>query len=166
MRDRVFFFIGDGVVHRTTAVLPRWKCPACRASFTEYPDYAIPRKRFVRRAVESLCRQYLEGGSASYRKAVSEDGLPIFYPEGETALPPRDVGNDNTDRDDPVPTLSHTAVYRWITTLGGQAEPAAADGAKGATAPPRIPSRKFRSRRRQQILLTCMHLLEIPKPRR
>ena len=102
----------------------------------------------------------------AYRKAASEDGMPIFYPESATSLFRANDLCDGTDGEDPVPTLSHTAVYRWITTLGGQNVATTAGGAKVAAWMQVANAGKVRSEGREQVLLNCALLLEETRRRR
>lgn len=164
-RKRIFFSIVDGLVVRKTGALPCWKCPECRKAFTQYPDFAIPYKRFVRQTIESLCAHYLSDAKASYRVTVTDAGMPIFYPERVSVSPPVDCGED-VDVDYPLLALSHTALYRWVTTLAGHDIQAPEGEEQNASAPPHIAYSKFRSRRRQQILLRCRQVLGTPKPPR
>ena len=142
------------------------KCPACRRSFTDYPEFALPEKHFTRGVIEPLCRRYLEDPKTSYRKTATEDGMPIFYPEDDAAAFRSGGGYEAPDEDDLVPMLSHTSIYHWLTGLGQQEITAMAAGSKEVTAPARSPSGKYRSYRRQQILRACKRLLVTPRPRR
>lgn len=117
-RRHVFRTVEQGIVNQTTGSLTRWKCPACRRSFTEYPEYAVQGKRFSRGTIQALCERYFRDGRTTYRETVCEDGIPIAYPENW-----RIASGMDDDDDAPTPTLSHTTVYRWITTLGDQPSP-------------------------------------------
>jgi len=47
-RKRVFLVIVEWVVQKIESVLGRWKCPLCNHTFTYYPNFAIPYKRYVK----------------------------------------------------------------------------------------------------------------------
>jgi hypothetical protein len=101
-RKRTFLVVVERLVHKVLSLLPRWKCPLCKTSFTLYPDFALPRKRYVRQSVSRLSRRYLDNDRTSYRKAVKEQGLPVFYDaESEGTIDER--------------TLAHSTLHRWLT---------------------------------------------------
>ena len=58
-RDRLFYVIIDSFVHTVESFLGRWKCSLCRATFTVYPKYALPYKRYVRDVCISLSEDYV-----------------------------------------------------------------------------------------------------------
>lgn len=80
-RERVFLVLVDGTVCRTTGRLARWKCPLCKKTFTVYPDFAFPYKRYTRQEIMAVCEKYLKLEWTTYRDAVSDNGMPLFYPE-------------------------------------------------------------------------------------
>jgi hypothetical protein len=111
-RDRVYRRLEAGVVVATPGRVARWKCPACRHSFTVYPAHALPFTRFTRDTVHRMCARYLGDPCATYRSAVRDGGVPIAYPE------PAEVASGHDDCDAETPVLSHTTLYRWLTALG------------------------------------------------
>lgn len=70
-RDRLFYVIIDSFVHTVESFLGRWKCCLCRATFTLYPRYALPYKRYVRDVCISLGKEYVENDAATYRSVSS-----------------------------------------------------------------------------------------------
>ncbi|MCP4395355.1 MAG: hypothetical protein GY804_13975 [Alphaproteobacteria bacterium] len=46
-RKRQFRLIVEDIVKVTVSFLLRWKCIDCGTTFTEYPSFALPHKRFV-----------------------------------------------------------------------------------------------------------------------
>jgi hypothetical protein len=131
-------------------LLIRWKCPVCRRSFSQYPPFAVPFKRFTHETIKSLCLAYLETPGVTYRSAVRDDGMEIAYPECHPHC-------DSIEDDDAATAvLSHTALYRWISSIGDLAtlKPASSDAS-----PPNLESAKYRSATREQTLLQCRNVL-------
>jgi hypothetical protein len=91
----------ERVVHSTWCWLTRWKCPLCGKTFTIYPPFALPRKRYVAEIVSALSQRYVVEDSATYRSAVRVDGMPVFH-AGEEARPPG------------TRILEHSTLHRWI----------------------------------------------------
>jgi transposase-like protein len=101
-RERTFLVAVDRLVHKLASLLPRWKCPLCKTTFTLYPDFALPRKRYVRQSVFRFSQRYVDEDRTSYRKAAKEQGLPVFYDgESEETIDDR--------------TLAHSTLHRWLT---------------------------------------------------
>lgn len=99
-RKRVFLVLVERLVHEVLSKLPRWRCPLCSGSFTDYPPFALPHKRYVRECVFELVERYLDEEHTSYRKAVREEGLPVFYDSGDDAIDER--------------SLAHSTLHRWF----------------------------------------------------
>ena len=59
-RKRLLRFAAEAVVETVATLLPRWKCLPCGATFTQYPPFVAPHKRFVLADIVLLCRKYLE----------------------------------------------------------------------------------------------------------
>jgi len=78
----------------------RFRCPDCRKTFTEYPPFALPHKRFVQQDVLAKALGYLQDPQATYRTAVHERRLPAGYCQ------------------DGKGQLSHSTVWRWLSGLG------------------------------------------------
>ncbi len=167
VRERVFLVLVDGTVCRTTGRLARWKCPLCKKTFTVYPDFALPFKRYTRPDVIALCEKYLAHEWTTYRDTVCDNGMPLFYPEKEPDPSWwKQADEDEVDPDTCAPALSHTALYRWLTTLANPGFPDMQhEPSSGAVrAPCRVSPNKFRSEERRQALERCAELLQIPPP--
>ena len=78
-KRQVRFSVGAVVEIAMTFVL-RWKCSLCGATFTQYPPFIAPYKRFALHEIVRLSRKYLENDKSSYADAVVEDGNEIGYP--------------------------------------------------------------------------------------
>ena len=73
-RDRLFYVIIDSFVHTVESFLGRWKCFLCRATFTAYPEYALPYKRYVKGFCVSLGEYYLKKDAVTYQDITSTIG--------------------------------------------------------------------------------------------
>lgn len=101
-RERVFLVVVSRLVERVLSFLSRWKCPLCKHSFTLYPPFALPGKRYVRDCVFDHARRYLDADDLSYREAVKVDDMPVFYAgEEEGAIDERG--------------LAHSTLHRWLS---------------------------------------------------
>ena len=87
----------------------RFRCPHCGKTFTEYPPFAWPHKRFVQQDVLAKACKYLQDDPdqpTTYRTAVRERRLPLGY---------RQHGPQGRQ-------LSHSTVWRWLSWLGSWRE--------------------------------------------
>jgi hypothetical protein len=93
------------VVHCVLGYVPRFECAACGRTFTDYPPFALPYKRYTTRSILDRAGRFFEGGGVSYRQAMRVGRLRIAYasPNGE----------------DDLRQLSHTTLWRWLGWLGG-----------------------------------------------
>lgn len=107
-RKRQFRLIVEDIVTVTMSFLLRWRCLLCRATFTEYPSFAVPHKRFVLTDIITLGQRYLEHESSSYRHVVLHGGANIGYPDAGGLC----------DR-----FLSHSSVWRYMFFLSDMASP-------------------------------------------
>ena len=98
-RKRLFLVILGNIVKEVWSLLGRWKCLLCGSTFTYYPDFAIPHKRYVREKVLELSRNYVEDDDTSYREVSSHDGMPIVHETDERYF-------------------EHTTVWRWVGSIG------------------------------------------------
>jgi hypothetical protein len=78
-RGRTFLVVVERVVQRVRSFLARWKCSLCRRTFTMYPPFALPWKRYVREFLFDCVGKYLERDELSYRRAVEVGGMAVFY---------------------------------------------------------------------------------------
>lgn len=83
----------------------RFRCRHCRKTFTEYPPFALPHKRFVKQEVLAKALKYLSAERtpkcrATYREAVWEGRGPLSYATWEERQ------------------VSHSTVWRWLSWLG------------------------------------------------
>ncbi len=107
-RRRTYLVVVERFVKTVLSLLTRWKCERCGETFTLYPSFALPGKRYLRQEVFRRAGRYVDGDHESYRKAVKVDGLPVFH-EGR--------GKEIDER-----SLAHTTLHRWLalfSTLAG-----------------------------------------------
>jgi len=155
-RKRIFLVIIERLVHEVLSLLPRWKCPLCNRTFTTYPSFAVPRKRYVRTEILHFSERYTSEDETSYRKAATEEGLAVFYDGG---------GGMIDDRQ-----FAHTTLYRWLPFLAGLKRTAGrAAGLIRQKTPASdifrrilpVPPWKYRSEERRQVLFHSRHLLQV-----
>ncbi len=155
-RRRIFKIILEQLVKMVLGLLSRWKCPGCNKTATSYPGFALPYKRFTLPTIQSFSLSYVQDPSASYRKLVA--ACPLVY-----EMPPE----SDSDRE---PTMEHSTIHRWISTMGSysrlvqnatdlviQADPATR--LYRHLAGLKVSPGKYRSPSRKQTLLTCFHLV-------
>ncbi|MHC4453747.1 MAG: DUF6431 domain-containing protein [Planctomycetota bacterium] len=98
-RYRVFYIVKESYVDRKESCLGRWKCSICKKTFTYYPDYTIPYKRYVIENIVEFSSKYLSNDNTSYHNVVNCEGTQIIY-KGTEATTWRE--------------FSGTSVWRWL----------------------------------------------------
>jgi len=87
----------------------RFRCGHCLKTFTEYPPFALPHKRFVKQDVLAKAEKYLSAEQprcrASYREAIWECQVPLSYAQNQQGR-----------------QLAHASVWRWLSWLGSLEE--------------------------------------------
>jgi transposase-like protein len=156
-RPRCFRVIVDQMVQAVASALTRWKCPACEKTFTLYPDFALPHKRYVCQVVCGLSERYVADDELSYRAGVQIHGRAVYY-DADAGAP--QVLDDRV--------LWPSTLHRWIGWLGRlretlrtalqliRAQSATCDVFRHLVA---LPARKYRSERRKGTLQACGRLL-------
>ena len=125
----------------------------CNQTFTEYPPFALPYKRYVKGEVLKFCQRYVEEDQATYRSKVRVNGMPVCY-EGQ--------GEEIDDR-----RLVPSTLWRWVDFLGGMKktlqealrlirQKAPSSGIFREIYP--IASQKYRSDARRIVLQRCLRL--------
>lgn len=155
-RYRVFYIIKETYVDKKESCLCRWKCSICKKTFTYYPNYTIPYKRYVVENIIEFSNKYLNNNT-SYRDVVNYDGTQIIY-KGTEATTWRE--------------FSGTSVWRWLkyfSELGNLVQ----NGLrllreKSPTcaifrALYRLSKRKFKTTTRKDQLEKSMKLLDVAK---
>lgn len=153
-RERTFLIVIERLVEKVVSALTRWRCRLCKQTFTLYPAFALPRKRYVRQKVFDLAQRYVDDEHQSYRKAVKVSGMPVFYESRHGAI------------DDRV--LSHSTLYRWMGLFSSlsrtRLEVLRRIRGKSPTSEVlrkavQVPPWKYRSPRRKRVLQNCLRLL-------
>jgi hypothetical protein len=80
------------------------KCPLCHCTFTYYPDFAIPFKRYVKENILELSRKYIEDDETIYKDVVYDKGLQIGYETDQGKIDER--------------YFEGSTVWRWLSFLG------------------------------------------------
>lgn len=108
LKSRLFLVIVGSYVKKIWTCLLRLICPLCNVSFTYYPEFALPYKRYVKDEVLRLSLNYVEDDRATYRKVVKE---------GESA-----IGYDSEGAKIDERQLEGSTVWRWLSYLGSLKE--------------------------------------------
>jgi transposase-like protein len=152
-RNRKFLIIVDMMVQSVLSVLLRFKCPQCGKTFTYYPDFALPYKRYTRQTVTHFSKIYVQGPDVTYQGATIVDRSAPGYPDGEQVLSP-------------------STIHRFISSLtrlipGTQKavdlieEESPASAICLDVAQLTVPPQKYRSAARKDILLQCLKFFAI-----
>ena len=100
-RRRTFLVVSERLIRKMLSFLTRWKCSLCGLTFILYPDFALPYKRYILGTIFDFSRSYIDDNHTSYRKAVQNEKLPIFYESSrEEAIDDR--------------ALAPSTLHRWI----------------------------------------------------
>ena len=59
-RKRTFRYIDGNFVKVLLTLLPRWKCSSCRKTFTVYPSFALPHKRYAQEDIVKISKNYIK----------------------------------------------------------------------------------------------------------
>jgi len=152
VRFRLFVVLAEDMLRRISSYLTRWKCPVCRRTFTLYPAFALPFKRYVLAFIEARCAAYVEDRARTYREGVEEKGRPISHEAADGGA-----------------QLWPSTLWRWVDTLGRfpvtvrQAlnlikQKSPSTKVFRALGHLRIRAVKFRSQRRRLVLQGCREL--------
>jgi hypothetical protein len=157
VRKRLFLVFADWMLRRVSSYLTRWKCPLCKKTFTLYPGFALPFKRYALPFIEERCAAYVEDEARTYRDGVQEGGVDICHEDTEGGA-----------------VLWPSTLWRWVDTLGHlpvtvrqalnlikQKDPAT--GLFRALGRLQIRGAKFRSERRKLLLKRCRELVTVDR---
>jgi hypothetical protein len=157
-RYRIFYVITNDGILRVISMVTRWKCTLCKRTFTAYPEFALPYKRYLLPDMVDLAANYLEDDLQTYRRAVLRNNAEIYH-----------KCSDGRESGSP---LAHTTLHRWIGTLGKmrQTVAKALDYIKQKCPQSNIfrevatlvvHLRKYRSLERKDLLVRCRTLLRV-----
>ena len=102
-RERQLRVVMEDIVKVIVTFLLRWKCPLCQATFTDYPPFIKPHKRFVLSEMCRLSQSYLESDKVTYRDTAKHKSYDIGYIDPESGLCEQ--------------FLSHSTIYRFMAYL-------------------------------------------------
>jgi len=152
VRNRLFLVFAAEVIRRVFSYLTRWKCPLCNRTFTVYPDFAFPFKRYALPFILARCAAYVADEARTYREGVQEGGAPMSHEDADGGM-----------------ELRASTLWRWVDTLGRlpvtvrealnpikQKDPST--NLFRALGQLRIREGKYRSETRKRILLCCRAL--------
>lgn len=150
-RERQFYVTSEDMIKVILGLLIRWKCLGCGKTFTDYPEFAVPYKRYIVPIIKKYTSLYTEDYRASYRKVIIRNC--IGYPGSEQQL-------------------NHTTIHRWITNFGNYGKIIRTAQDIYLQAKPQsdicrelislsIPSAKYHTQERKALLQRCRQLLRI-----
>lgn len=156
LRKRQFNVVVEQVIHTVKGLLIRWICPGCQKTFSQYPDFAIPYKRYVLPNILEYAERYIESEKMSYAKVLAKWAAGYQRFDGdETQLFP-------------------STIHRWLTTLGGlsqmlakaqqlirQKDPSAA--VTRHLSQLIVSGKKFTTDTRRRILVRCRQILFVER---
>lgn len=103
-RQRIFLVIIEGFVNKVYSYVSRWKCPVCGKTFTYYPEFLLPYKRYLKDDIIRLSQKYVEDDNTTYRKIVTHEGASIVYHGSESYF-------------------EGSTVWRWLSFTGSLVTP-------------------------------------------
>lgn len=106
LRARVFLVVLGRWVRSLRSFVARYRCAACGVTFTNYPAFALPGKRYVVATVLDRAAGYLDAAGATYRSAVAAPGTgaPTFH----AARAPEAIDER---------ALAPSTLWRWMAGL-------------------------------------------------
>ncbi len=146
-RLRRFLVIAGSYVRKVKAILPRWKCPHCCRTFTEYPRCAVPHKGYTLGQMSERSYVYVGNAAVSYEMGVRSSNRPIYHeevPNAESGSAQEEESRSHTR------TLAHTSLFRWVTWFGHDV-----CGKEGLNSSFVVAPLKYRTERRKSILIEC-----------
>jgi len=152
-RKRQFYAIVEQIIQTVIGLLIRWECPNCGKTFTDYPDFALPYKRYTVPTILTFSGFYTEDDQITYQGVNIK--MPVAYQDSEKQM-------------------SHSTIYRWVTDIGNSTEIIQKSVDIILQADPMskicrdianlfVPPKKYRSDERLKILSQCRQFLKIQK---
>jgi hypothetical protein len=152
-RERKFLVIVDMLVETVLSALIRFRCPGCGKTFTYYPDFALPYKRYTRQTVAHFSRSYVQNPDATYQEATIVDGSVPGYPDSEQTLAPSTIHRFITN----LSRLTTSAQKALDLVL--QENPASAICRNIANLT--VFRKKYKTKARKDILLQCLKFFAV-----
>ena len=104
-RLRQVLGVVGGFVVSFAIYLKRWRCCTCQKTYTHYPDFLVPYKRYVVSTIVELGELYVTEPELSYRDTVKPEGVALGYAENKD-------GTINERQ------MNHSTLWHWVTWLG------------------------------------------------
>lgn len=120
LRERIFLLIVGSLVQEVRSFLGRFMCGLCQGSFTCYPAYALPYKRYLRPQIQEKSQEYVQESAKTYEEVASYEKGPIFHEksakssEQEMAKPQSPAKQEKE--------FAKSSVWRWLSFFGKQQE--------------------------------------------
>jgi len=152
-RDRKFLVIVDMLVKTVFSALIRFRCPGCGKTFTYYPDFALPHKRYTLQTIGYFSRSYTQNPDVTYQKAVMVDKSVPGYPDNEQTLAPSTIHRFITDLSRLI-TSTQKALNLVL-----QENPASTICRDIANLT--VPRQKYKTKARKNILVQCLKFFAI-----
>lgn len=153
-RKRQFYIPVKQIIQIVYCYLVRWRCPGCKKRILQYPDFALPYKRYTLQTTLEYSAEYVENDAASYESVLRQ------HPVGYQEYP----GDERQ--------LDRSTVRRWVGTFGQlknlsqtahqlilQADPASLISRHLGTLT--VPARKYATNARKNLLIQCRKLLHL-----
>lgn len=160
-RQRQFLVVVGRLIVKVISMLVRMKCSRCGKTFTDYPPFALPYKRFVSQEIMGRSLHYLQEHTMTYKQATLEQDTD----QANGRSPPRQpmpVCHEDTGKGR---QLAPSTVHRWLTTLGSWKNILQAATSllleRDADIHRQVfdvAARKYRSQDRKQLLQDCLSL--------
>ena len=155
-RKRQFLVIIDNLVQLVMGLLGRWKCSICSLTFTDYPEFAIPYKHYVKDHVSDMSHEYVEDDEKSLGDVTGNDCI------GYGSEDEQDIPSDERH-------LNRSTLWRWTNFLGSlkdtlrkarqlirSRDPSSTLFRQSAA----VPESKYRTAQRGRTLKRCYQLLQ------
>ncbi len=152
-RKRQLRFVVGDIVKVTLTFLLRWKCPLCGGTFTQYPSFILPHKRFVLTDIVQFGKKYLTNKDSNYTDTVKTDNADTVKTDDADTVKTdgTDIGylneNDLCDH-----FFSPSSVWRFMEYLAGLYDLNRKLFRKKCEKSHHIPSSKYRSNQRKKLL--------------
>jgi len=162
VRQRSVLVMVERLIIKVMTWMVRRKCSLCGKTFTDYPPFALPYKRFVSQEILERSLRYLRDDTMTYERSTRE----LVLGQANGRAPPRRPLPIFYDDPGKAGRLAPSTVHRWISTLGSLPKTLQtamslllekdADIHRQSLD---VPPRKYRSQERRRGLLDALRLL-------
>jgi len=103
LRERKYLVRIENIVKRIIGFLVRWRCMECEKTFTDYPDFCVRNKQYIKDSIEDKCQEYVNKSETSYEKLAMLVGYMNKGKEEERMM-------------------AKSTIWRWCGDLGKRKE--------------------------------------------